>query len=193
MSHGAEDSGEGSLYERMHGLFPSRGVFHPSTFISLTGLCLLMTLTAFFAIGCEAQEGYLNLSNDLNMGVSDMDTEGDEIYMVAEQRNPGDRGVHLRHFDGARWNPWERVNVLEMTGYGGPSIAVANGKAHIVWTMKTVTGENLIHYRMFYDGRWGQEVILAPDTGTGDEHKLFSDVPAQGDEVHVVWTDFKYV
>jgi predicted transcriptional regulator len=87
------------------------------------------------------------------------------------------------------WNPVFEISTDSLIeNEYDPSIAVDNGRVHVVWG-EGKNGDQDIFYRLFDGTSWQPELDISTDVGT--EGQQNPSIVAVGDMVYVVWTDEK--
>ena len=119
-------------------------------------------------------------------GVPSIAVESGEVHIVWVDDGDGDSDIYYRHFNGTDWEP-----ELEISSDVGtenqvfPSIAVENGRIHVVW-MDEEDGDCDIYYRLHDGIDWQPEEEISVDTET--ENQGTPRIAAEAGEVHAVWT-----
>ena len=91
--------------------------------------------------------------------------------------------IYYRHFDGTTWQPPVEIGLTNSSSIQEePSLVVANGKIHVVWTEYhyKYPARNHIFYQHFDREKWHPPELIS---SFGEQ----PDIAVQGDSVHVVW------
>ena len=113
--------------------------------------------------------------------------EDGKVHVAWVDREDGDLDIFYRYFNGTSWQPEEEISTdIGTESQWTPSIAVENGKIHIVWE-DWEDGDYDIFYRHFNGTAWQSELEISSDSA--DELQTFSSIAVKDGNVHVVWQD----
>ncbi len=157
--------------------------------IGLILSCLLMALPTQDASAAD-WEAEIEISTDIgseNQGGPRIVADGDKLHVIWQDRGDGDYDIFYSLFDGVDWQPALEISTDTLGGDQGPSsVAVADGKVHVVWP-DPGDGDYDIVYRTFDGATWQPEEEISTDAGTEDQ--FWPRVAASSTDVHVVWQD----
>ncbi len=130
-----------------------------------------------------------DISEDIGIRQYSIAVDGDRVYVVWGERRPADNDwdVYYKYFDGIGWQPELDISMDSGTeGQWWPSIAVNEGKVHVVWT-DYVEGDADIYYRHFDGTSWQPKEEVSTDAGA--ELQWGPSIAVGTGAVHVVWID----
>ena len=111
-----------------------------------------------------------------------------EVHVVWVDDGNGDYDIHYRYFNGFTWQPEREISTDSGTEeQSSPSIAVEDGKVHVVW-FDYGDGDADIYYRYFNGSTWWPEQEVSTDAGT--EHQTYPSIAVEDARVHVAWHDY---
>ncbi len=114
--------------------------------------------------------------------------DGDDVWVTwMDGRNGTD--VVVRHRSGTSWGNPFTPHSDQATYQGVPCIAADDGVAHLVW-MDERDGDRDIYYSHSQVRGWSKELELSDDTASNEAQSL-PWIAVEGDDVHVVWSDYK--
>ena len=131
------------------------------------------------------QEISTDSGNEVNT-LPSIAVENGEVHIVWHDEGDGDPDTYYRHFNGTDWEPELEISSdLGTENQTFPSIAVENGRIHVVW-MDEEDGDCDIYYRLHDGIDWQPEEEISVDTDM--EHQGTPRIAAKASEVHAVWT-----
>ncbi|MCK4443407.1 MAG: hypothetical protein KAW09_02610, partial [Thermoplasmata archaeon] len=111
--------------------------------------------------------------------------EGGTVHVVWEDWRDGDLDIYYRCFNGTDWGPVVEISKdVGTERQGSPSIAVDNGKVHVVWGEEGSDGD--IYYRQYNGTDWEPIVEIS-----GTLSHSSPSIAADNGTIHVVWHDAK--
>jgi hypothetical protein len=119
--------------------------------------------------------------------------EGGNVHVVWLDWEDGgvDTDIHYRQFNGTAWMPEEEISEDAMgEGQDSPQIVAEDGNLHVVY-LDNGDGDSDVVYRRFNGTDWESEIEVSVDAGT--EHQQWPGLAVEGDHVHVVWYDKKFI
>ncbi|UCE37930.1 MAG: hypothetical protein JSW00_01420 [Thermoplasmata archaeon] len=117
--------------------------------------------------------------------------ENDKAHVVWMDYGDGDWDIYYRFYNGIGWEPEQEISTdIGSETQFDPSLAVENGKVHVVWEDNR-DGDNDIYYRYYNGIDWQWEQVISTDNAT--ERQMSPSIAVENGKVHVVWHEYENV